>query len=357
MGRATENNRHSMASTWTTSNPDSFNSLQRIIHKIDMYPLIPGKPPPVVPKTAPVPVLSDLSMHAWIVVHLLLPLVIHQAWATLTGTNLPSVAVFVLYTVSFIIIMGEQAQSVRQLMYQHGCLDGDHSRDDIPDTGVGKILGGISKVTSFRIAAAAFGVYNRSQTPLDAMSDATWWLTLVGKLSLYGVFIDLYFYVYHRACHEVPALWKYHRTHHLTKHPTILLTGFADDEQEIMEMILVPLAAYFSLGAIGLPLGFYDWWICFQYLMFTEMMGHTGLRLRMIPPSPISWLLKALDMELIIEDHDLHHRRGWKKAANYGKQTRIFDKVFGTTAQREEMIESNVDHSKVVYMPFRTASS
>lgn len=37
------------------------------------------------------------------------------------------------------------------------------------------------------------------------------------------------------------------------------------------------------------------------------------------------------DMELVIEDHDLHYRNGWRRSHNYGKQTRLWDRLFGTT--------------------------
>lgn len=351
MGFATEHNHHSMKSTWTTADPSTWNGYQRFIHNADIYPIIPGKPPPLMAKTDAVPVLSDLSMHVWISAYLLVPMALHQTWVSLTGWNLHAIAVFALYTAAFVLIASRQTHSVRRLIYEYGVLDGEHERDPIPDEGAGKILKGMHKVAALRIGAAAFAVYNSSQAPLDALTDLSWWVGLAGKLSLYGIFIDLYFYAYHRACHEVPWLWKYHRTHHLTKHPTVMMTGWADEEQELIEMILVPVAAFLSLWAIGLKLGFYDWWICFQYVTFAEVMGHSGLRLHLVPPSPISWLLRILDMELVIEDHDLHHRRGWKKSYNYGKQTRVFDRLFGSGAAREEMAAPNVDHSKVVNMP------
>ena len=46
-------------------------------------------------------------------------------------------------------------------------------------------------------------------------------------------------------------------------------------------------------------------------------------------------LLRPFKMELCIEDHDLHHRLG-KSGMNYGKQTRIFDRIFGTISRRVE---------------------
>lgn len=71
--------------------------------------------------------------------------------------------------------------------------------------------------------------------------------------------------------HDIDTLWKYHRTHHLTKHPNPLLTLFADTEQEIFNIAVIPLLAWGSMKLVGFPMGFYDWWICHQYAVWTEI--------------------------------------------------------------------------------------
>jgi sterol desaturase/sphingolipid hydroxylase (fatty acid hydroxylase superfamily) len=63
--------------------------------------------------------------------------------------------------------------------------------------------------------------------------------------------------------------------------------------------------------------------------MFSEIAGHTGLRANVTHPL-IGPFLKPFDMDLRIEHHDLHHRFG-KGGKNFGKQTRIYDKLFGTS--------------------------
>lgn len=47
--------------------------------------------------------------------------------------------------------------------------------------------------------------------------------------------------------------------------------------------------------------------------------------------------------ELVLEDHDLHHRMGWQRSHNYGKQTRLWDMLFGTDNVRIETNSDNVD--------------
>lgn len=43
---------------------------------------------------------------------------------------------------------------------------------------------------------------------------------------------------------------------------------------------------------------------------------------------------------------DLHHRLGWRKSYNYGKQTRIWDTIFGTKRDRMEVLRENIDWKK-----------
>ena len=61
------------------------------------------------------------------------------------------------------------------------------------------------------------------------------------------------------------------------------------------------------------------------------MLGHSGLRAEATAVNPMTWLVRMFDMELVIEDHDLHYRNGWRRSHNYGKQTRLWDRLFGTT--------------------------
>lgn len=68
-------------------------------------------------------------------------------------------------------------------------------------------------------------------------------------------------------------------------------------------------------------------------------------------PSTLSWLLEMFNVEIVIEDHDLHHRKGWRKSHNYGKQTRLWDRIFGTCCGRIEPAEGKVDYVNQAHMP------
>jgi sterol desaturase/sphingolipid hydroxylase (fatty acid hydroxylase superfamily) len=111
------------------------------------------------------------------------------------------------------------------------------------------------------------------------------------------------------------------------------------------------MLAFYSCRAFGLPMGFYETFICYEHIMFVEAFGHSGLRIHATPPITAASLLRYFNLELVIEDHDLHHRTGWKKSHNYGKQTRFWDTIFGTKAERSESRSENIDYDVVVRFP------
>lgn len=351
MGRATEHNQHSMVADWPKADPKTWNRAQRLVDHLRLYPIYPDEPPPKFAKTDKIPFMPAWSQHRYILVYAAVPLLLHQAWVSLTGIPMSKIAAAIFYYTAYKLIAVREVRLLRGLIYQHGVLDGDVARDGIPNTGAWKIIGELEKTMGFRMAMAAFLTYDPAVSPLQALRDTSGYAPFLAKLCLYGVVLDFFFYSYHRACHELPGLWKYHRTHHLAKHPTAVHSGFADDEQEIIEILIVPFLTYLTLSAVGLRLGFYEWWICFEYLTWAEVWGHCGLRVHGVVPSPISAVLGLLGMELALEDHDLHHRKGWKKSFNYGKQTRVWDRLFGTTTDRLEADKSNIDYTKRVPMP------
>ncbi|OAA43050.1 Fatty acid hydroxylase [Cordyceps fumosorosea ARSEF 2679] len=340
-----------MVSDWPKADPSTWNRAQRVIDHLKLYPIYPDQPPPQFAPTDKIPFMPAWSQHRYILVFAAVPLLLHQAWVSLTGWPVSKVAAIIFYYTAYKLIAVREVRLLRGLIYEHGVLDGAVARDGIPNTGTWKIIGELEKTTGFRMVLAVLLTYDPKVSPLDALSDTSTWTPFFLKLCLYGVTLDFFFYTYHRACHEIPGLWKYHRTHHLAKHPTAVHSGFADDEQEILEILIVPFLTYMTLRAVGLPLGFYEWWICFEYLTWAEVWGHCGLRVHGIVPSPISAVLGLLDMELALEDHDLHHRKGWKKSFNYGKQTRVWDRLFGSCTSRLEASKDNVDYGKLVPMP------
>jgi len=122
----------------------------------------------------------------------------------------------------------------------------------------------------------------------------------------------------------------------MAKHPTYILMGFAGIEQDIFDMIVIPM-----LATLTYKVDFFTWWICTIYIAHTEAMGHSGVR-AFVPTTLASPFLQPFGLELDVEDHDLHHRNGWRKSFNYGKQTKLWDTLFGTTRPRIECVPENI---------------
>jgi sterol desaturase/sphingolipid hydroxylase (fatty acid hydroxylase superfamily) len=215
----------------------------------------------------------------------------------------------------------------------------------VPEAHFSKIIASVPSIIGARSSMTVLLAYR----PSAPIALSPWFLA---ELTLYPIILDLFFYVYHRSTHEVDGLWRYHRTHHLTKHPNPLLSSYADVEQEVIEMAIVPLLTYVTLKFLfGFPMNFYDWWLCQCFTFFAEAIGHSGLRAMFQVPGPGGHVMKWIGCELVLEDHDLHHRQGWRRSGNYGKATRLWDRVFGTCLPRIEAQWDRVDYEGAVRMP------
>lgn len=336
-----------MKSTWRLAPREKWNYNHWLLDILNVHPTNLNQEVPVHSKDEKVPYLPQWSMHLWCLFYGAIPLLIHQGYAELMGKNLGPFAAFNLYFAAFNLTVILQVHVLRRMGHMYGFFDGDkHERDGIPDIGVSKVVQSLYKTTGSRLIAGIYLTYNLGDLP----SSINWkWLPL--QIGLYGVILDFWFYWYHRLMHDVGPLWKFHRTHHLTKHPNPLLAAYADHEQEFFDMVGVPLMTYFTFKLFGIPLDFYEWWICHQYVAFAEVFGHSGLRIHLTVPSTFAWLLQRLDMEIVVEDHDLHHRKGWRKSHNYGKQSRVWDRIFGTCYPRIESAAHNVDYENTIHMP------
>ncbi|TWU75428.1 hypothetical protein ED733_003927 [Metarhizium rileyi] len=347
------NPKDSMKSTWRLADRSTWTREHWLIELLNAHPVELDKPIPVHPKTDKMPHVSQWSQHLWILAYALLPLAVEQSWISLTGgQSLGSLGLFALYFAASNVIVIREVHILRRLGHKYGFLDGDvHERDGVPDVGVAKVASSLVKTTGSRIVMALYLTRNHQQSPAAAVSSWQWWAWLALENGAYSVILDFWFYWYHRAMHDIPFLWKFHRTHHLTKHPNPLLAAYADHEQEFFDMVGVPFLTYMTLRAMGLPLGFHEWWICHQYVVYSEVWGHSGVRANFSPPSTFIWILDIFNMDLVGEDHDLHHRKGWRKSFNYGKQTRVWDRIFGTCSTRIESVSANVDYKNPVTMP------
>lgn len=335
-----------MKSTWRRDK-SQWSFPHKILNLANVFHVDLDREVPVHPKTDKLPFLSDWEMNRWIVIQASLPLIVHQLFVSITGWRFHPVFAFIYYYQGSRLFAFRELRAIREFGHKYGFLDGDkHERDDVPDVGVGKTLLSVFLAGFLRPMFSTYLTYNMDEPPITLN-----WKLLFLEVSLYSITLDFWFYWYHRLMHDVNGLWKYHRTHHLTKHPNPLLSIYADSEQEFFDIAGIPLITYFTMKFMGFPMGFYEWYVAQLYVLFAEVAGHSGLRIHASVPNPLTWLMRVFDAELVIEDHDLHHRKGYRKSHNYGKQTRIWDRVFGTCGERVESVVSNVDFNDRVKMP------
>jgi sterol desaturase/sphingolipid hydroxylase (fatty acid hydroxylase superfamily) len=240
-------------------------------------------------------------------------------------------ATYLFYFLAFFAFTVMLVKHIHYYMDLYGTFDEDkRPRDYVPDKMVTRL---VISVIIYMFARTGGGLilggYDRNAPP--SLGQTISWFFII-KIGLWLIALDLFFYCYHRACHTVPFLWKIHSLHHCTKHPTPIQSILAGDVQELIEIFLIPLGA-----SLVIPLTSHEFWIAQCILMHVEATGHSGIRAYW-PNVILNEVLQPFGMELCIEDHDLHHRYG-KSGMNYGKQTRIFDRIFGTLGERVECIQ------------------
>ncbi|PWN51059.1 fatty acid hydroxylase superfamily protein [Violaceomyces palustris] len=321
---------HMMTATWHLKDPSEWDFWQRFLIRLNVLQQPAGCPPAPLKEGTKVPYYPVWRQHLWIAPRAALPLLIHHAYMRLTGWTLHPVAAFFFYFFSFKIFAVASVRKFNRLALRYGYFDGKVPRDGVPDVMSRKVALSMLLTISIRPLFALFVAYDRYELPTLSP-----WLPL--QIFAYACILDFYFYIYHRAMHEVPWLWKHHALHHRTKHPNPLLSAFADSEQEWGDILVIPLLTWLTM-----PISFSTWWMCTLYILYTEAMGHSGVRLYWQTPTT-GPILRLFDMDLCLEDHDQHHRNGWRKSSNYGKQTRLWDTIFGSTRSRIECTEDNID--------------
>eukprot|EP00516_Mucochytrium_quahogii_P011245 CAMPEP_0203790250 /NCGR_PEP_ID=MMETSP0100_2-20121128/3938_1 /ASSEMBLY_ACC=CAM_ASM_000210 /TAXON_ID=96639 /ORGANISM=" , Strain NY0313808BC1" /LENGTH=234 /DNA_ID=CAMNT_0050693363 /DNA_START=580 /DNA_END=1284 /DNA_ORIENTATION=- len=157
-----------------------------------------------------------------------------------------------------------------------------------------------------------------------------WYGTFVLKSFLYETVFDFFHYWTHRVCHEVPWLYRFHKSHHKFLHPSPLAT-FHQHPFDIAFTNILPNLLALSLLRRFTGVNFYgfEYTLLMSYKTFVEIAGHAGIESHATSFPQFAPLPKALNMELRSNDHDLHHSAPLK-ACNYSKRFTLWDKVFGT---------------------------
>eukprot|EP01111_Echinosteliopsis_oligospora_P018389 TRINITY_DN8408_c0_g1_i1.p1 TRINITY_DN8408_c0_g1~~TRINITY_DN8408_c0_g1_i1.p1 ORF type:complete len:361 (-),score=44.22 TRINITY_DN8408_c0_g1_i1:75-1109(-) len=283
-------------------------------------------------REGPIPVHPTWRVPTWIVLHSFPALFIQM----LSYYLMPTLKWNVLFYGIFIFVYHAEylVRLIRNLHYwinYYGVLDYANCGRDLPrDNEVFRLATDILIYDLVRTLGVIYmGGYDPNAPPTFGLIDGAVTLRTIIKMVVWFLTLDFFFYVYHRACHQVPFLWKIHYKHHMTKHPTPLQAILAGNMQELLEVAIIPfLATYF------IPMNSYELWILMCTLVYVEALGHTGVRAYWGHPI-LNPILDPIGLALIVEDHDLHHRNG-KSGLCFGKQSLIWDRLFNTVGERIE---------------------
>ncbi|PLB40425.1 sterol desaturase family protein [Aspergillus candidus] len=316
---------------------------------LQIRPITPSKTVPIHQKPDKVRYIPQWQLHRWLVFYGCVIFAAHHLYAWWVGRNLTPLSAFLYYSAAHSLVSLHGLRILCRLGHTLGYLESwKRPRDDVPVNQVNRIMLSLISMYFVRPILPFYFTYHPYQLPLPSIS---WW-RLFPAIGTYSLVLDFWFYWYHRAMHEVRFLRRYHRAHHASHHPSTLLLVSFDAEEGLFNIVVIPLLTWLSLRAVGWSLGFYEWWVCNGYVAFSEFGGHGGLRVYAPAPSPFNPVLQGLGAELIMEDHDVHHRLGWgRSSGNYGKLTRVWDCVFGTCLERIECVEGNIDFDDPVALP------
>ncbi|MCY1061323.1 sterol desaturase family protein [Nannocystis sp. SCPEA4] len=183
----------------------------------------------------------------------------------------------------------------------------------VSDVGCGVVEQLFGVLTAAGLAALYFLVYEWRLVELDAGAVTTWVFAMIA--------VDLIYYWWHRASHEVAVLWATHVVHHHSEDynlavalrqgvftaSTLVVFGLP------LALLGVPPLVFFTSKAIN---ALYQFWI------HTEMIGSLG---------PVERVLNTP------QHHRVHHAVNPRYLdKNYGGILIVWDRLFGTFAPVDE---------------------
>lgn len=160
-------------------------------------------------------------------------------------------------------------------------------------------------------------LYERRLLDLDWSSPVTWWVAAFG--------VDLGYYWFHRATHEINLVWASHQVHHSSEEYN-LSTAL----RQSMFQRYFSIGFYQPLALLGVPLPallvHLQFNLIFQFWIHTEVIDNCG---------PLEWVLNTPS------HHRVHHGANkWCLDKNYAGVLIIWDRLFGTfqAERRDEKI-------------------
>lgn len=280
--------------------------------------------------TGKVPVLREWQQHLRIFPYGAVLVFGRWAYMKWSGKTVHPAVWYAIVVVHTALFVSGFFRTMNALVRKFGYFDAKVKRDGLPKDSVLRVFGETIRGIFFRPLVLMVLSYDRYETP-----HLSWWFPV--QLCLFTIVADFVYYWAHRLTHECTTAWVLHKRHHTTKHPTITFLAFADEPQEWFDAIGTMTLAYMLY-----PLNHDTYLMWSLYLIAMEASGHSGLR-AYVPGVMASPFLRPFGLEMVLEDHDLHHRHGWRDSFNYGKQTLLWDGLFGTKGERIEGHNGNLD--------------
>lgn len=145
--------------------------------------------------------------------------------------------------------------------------------------------------------------------------------TIIAVVTL--ILFDLWMYAWHRANHEIPFLWRFHRVHH--SDPAMdSTTALRFHPGEILFSTLVNRLILAALGMSLAMLAFYK-----SVMIAVILLHHSNVRV----PAAIDRALRLVIVSPTM--HRVHHsRRRIETDSNYGTVFSFWDRLFGSYRTR-----------------------
>jgi sterol desaturase/sphingolipid hydroxylase (fatty acid hydroxylase superfamily) len=151
-------------------------------------------------------------------------------------------------------------------------------------------------------------------------------LSGLGRLIFALLLLDLWTYFWHRAGHQLPHLWLFHRMHHSDAQMDVTTSN----RFHLVEILLSSLLRILLIPLLGIT--FFELVIYETLLQFFVQLQHANVVL----PRPIERGLRVLWVTPLM--HKIHHSKDPQETdSNFASLFSFWDRLFGTYKLRKEL--------------------
>ena len=171
-------------------------------------------------------------------------------------------------------------------------------------------------------------VYVLKASSTVTLGDIVWFIP---HSFLFELVFDFFHYWTHRMVHHHLLYAYIHKKHHKHLHPITITTYYQEPLDLLITNTVPTLLTLLMIPMMSLP----QYHMMLTYKEYIEISGHCGRQL--FPTHSFIqciWLPRLLNIQLYTEEHDLHHS---VNRCNYSKRFTIWDKVFGTYHNIEQL--------------------